>query len=101
MPFSCSKAMWRESCSYLDLWSLNSYQLQKAIKGVECDGIDGVIEIKGEKLLLGGTNKLTLVDLQTCQTKVIYQGLEFNCIYSFIQLDDDSILFGENIIYFK
>lgn len=77
-------------------WSNQNYACVKIITNVDCCSRNSIIELNNYKLIVGGNNKLSLINTATLQieTKIIYKNI--GCSRCFIFFEDSCLIFGCN-----
>ena len=78
----------------LRIWSLITYQCITVINKVKSYDTGGLMEIKGNRVLVGGKSTITVVDISKLRIeKTIYDPLLYT-LYSVCYLDNDIYIFG-------
>lgn len=80
--------------SRLSFWNLDNQKCEHIITGIYCCNQNSLKEISKNKLIIGGINDISIVNIQTYQLEskiIFYEVLYF---YSFLVLRDGSLLCG-------
>ena len=78
----------------LRIWNLASYQCKKEIKNVECWWSNSLIEIDDERILVGGKNSLTIVNIKQGKIEKKIEKEELNYVRSLMMFSDGNVLCG-------
>lgn len=77
----------------LSFWNNTSYICEKKIEGIECLGVDGLIEIKNNRIVVGGTCGVCVVNATTFTIDIQFNR-EFDCVTSLVLMDDNTVFCG-------
>lgn len=77
----------------IKIWNINTYKKETSFE-VEYDDIETMIETTNHKLLVGGINKLTIINLEEKVIEIVLQDEKFKYIDSLLELRDGTILLG-------
>ena len=78
----------------LRVWNLKTYQMTRMISNVSCCYRNSMIEYKDNKVLVGGHNRIRLVDLIDYVIERTIETTELGFICSFCELRDGSVICG-------
>ena len=79
----------------LRIWNLSTYKCEKKINGVGCASCNSLIEVDGIKLLVGGENAITIVDLENYAIEKI-NNENVGIVYSLMTIRGGDVLCGSN-----
>ena len=79
--------------SNLRIWNLKAYQCSTVIAKVECVDTGGMMEIKGNKVLVGGEGKITVVNISKLRIEKTYEDPLLGNLYSGCYLHNDEYIF--------
>ena len=85
------------SASYdftLILWNLSTYSKEKTVKGVKCRWSNSLLELPGHRVIVGGYNLLSVVNLSTGEIEQSVEDDQLEGICSMISLRDETVLCG-------
>ena len=82
------------SQSKLNFWNLDTYQRVHTIRGVSCVWRNGMVEVSNNKLVVGGTGQLTVINSNTYQIEALIKVAASDRIFSIFELRDKTILCG-------
>ena len=83
-------AHWEHSIKF---WNLNTYQIEAIFNEVECEATNSMIETKDNKLIVGGTSRLSIVDLIKMEIEFCSY-VDTGNIWSFAMIDDNTLISG-------
>ena len=77
----------------LQIWNINTYQIDLIITNTHCNSIDSLIELPNNKILMGSPCNISIVNSITF---TIEQSISIEQIkaYSFVMINNDHILFS-------
>ena len=78
----------------LRIWSLITYQCITVINNVQCYDTGGMMEIKGNRVLVGGESTITVVDIGKLRIEKTIHDPLINTLYSVCYLNNDKYIFG-------
>lgn len=77
----------------LRFWSSENYECEKILYDIFCSNKDSIIEID-EKLFIGGTNIINIVDLITFQVILKINQDDIGGVNCFLKLNEQTVLYG-------
>ena len=83
-------AHWEHSIKF---WNLKTYQIEAIFNEVECEATNSMIETKNNKLIVGGTSRLSIVDLVKMEIEFCSY-VDTGNIWSFAMIDDNTMVSG-------
>ena len=75
-------------------WNLLTYQCMKIINNVECINNNSILEIDNNRIIVGGYNVITIVNISNDIIEHQIKNDKLNRVWSLIQLRDGNILCG-------
>ena len=79
----------------LRLWTMSTYQCDKVIKGVECCSTNSLYQIDNNRVIVGGKNTFTMVNIDECVIVKTIKDNSLSDINCFLKLrDNHTILCG-------
>lgn len=80
----------------LRVWELSEYQAIELIKDVSCYERECLIQFGEDKLIVGGVNEISIIDLNTFSVyKKISPFFPDSCVTSLLQIDKESFIAGD------
>ena len=79
----------------LRLWTMSTYQCDKVIEGVECCSTNSLYQIDNNRVIVGGKNTFTIVNIDECVIEKTIKDSSLSDINCFLKLrDNKTILCG-------
>lgn len=75
------------------VWSNTTYEPHRVIPNTPCQSWNGMLELKDNKLIVGGMFKLSIIDIVTFEVKII-EDKSLGCINCFNLLPNGQVLLG-------
>ena len=79
----------------LRLWNMSTYQCDKVIEGVECYSTNSLYQIDKDRVIVGGFNSFSIVNIDKCIIEKIIEDKSLGDVCCFLKLrDNKTILCG-------
>lgn len=80
--------------STLRIWNLTTYKNEKIINKIQCCYRNGLVEIKNERLCVGGNGRVSIVNMITYEIEKVICDESLGLILSFVLLGENNLLCG-------
>ena len=76
----------------LRLWNMSTYQYDKEIKGVKCCSPNSLYQIDKDRVIVGGDNSFSIVNIDKCITEKRIKDASIGKIHCFLKLRDNTTI---------
>lgn len=76
----------------LRIWNISTYQCESIIEGVECYWMNAIYQIDNERVIVGGRNKFTIVDIKNYMIETIIVENTIKYFSCFLKLRDNKTI---------